>query len=158
MSGACASPDVRDYRAGDRGACLAVFDSNVPRFFSRGERPQFASFLDRLPGPYLVLARAAGEIVACGGAALEAGGRTASLCWGMVRADLHGTGLGRLLLEKRIERVRTISCVELLRLDTSQHTRGFYERFGFVTREIVENGYDACLDRCEMTLDLRASG
>jgi ribosomal protein S18 acetylase RimI-like enzyme len=156
MSEARAGPEVRDYRAGDREACLAVFDTNVPKFFSRDERPRFASFLDHLPGPYLVLTREAGEIVACGGAALEPGGRVASLCWGMVSAELHGTGLGKLLLQKRIERVRRIPGVELLRLDTSQHTRGFYERFGFVTREIVENGYAARLDRCELTLDLRA--
>jgi hypothetical protein len=46
---------VRDYSIADRGACLAVFDGNVPEFFIPPERADFAAFLDALPGPYLVV-------------------------------------------------------------------------------------------------------
>jgi hypothetical protein len=72
---------VREYTTGDRDACLAVFDSNVPRFFTPAEREEYAAFLDApLPGPYLVVEDEAGVVVGCGGYALERGTADAHLC------------------------------------------------------------------------------
>ena len=42
---------IRDFTQGDRAACLAIFDSNVPEFFVPAERDALASFLTTLPGP-----------------------------------------------------------------------------------------------------------
>src|SRR5688500_13596200 len=144
-------PLVRDYAASDFEACLAVFDSNVPRFFTTPERPAFAEFLAHLPGPYLVIERADG-VVACGGHAVVSAERRADLCWGMVRQDLHGTGIGRMLTEARLRRATADPNVDVVALNTSQHTTGFYERLGFVITDVIRNGYAEGLDRCEMRL------
>lgn len=145
---------VRDYTTADRSACLLVFDSNVPEFFVPPEREEFAAFLDALPGPYLVMEDDAGVILGCGGYAVEPGTTTADFCWGMVVRERHGTGLGRLLLHTRLERIRSDPTVETVALHTSQHTRGFYERVGFSTERVVPNGYAPGLDRCDMRLTL----
>jgi hypothetical protein len=47
--------DVRPYSSADRPACLAVFDSNTPRFFHPGERRNFETFLDAPFCSYLVV-------------------------------------------------------------------------------------------------------
>ena len=146
---------VRGYTPADRSACLAVFESNVPRFFVPPERAEFAAFLDGpLPGPYLVVEDDAGVVVGCGGYAVNPGTGVADLCWGMVASDRHGTGLGRLLLDARLERARA-GAVDEIALHTSQHTRGFYERRGFRTERVVPDGYAPGLDRCDMRLRLR---
>jgi ribosomal protein S18 acetylase RimI-like enzyme len=145
---------VRDYTAADRGACLAVFDSNVPDHFVPPEREAFAAFLDDLPGPYLVVEDQTGAIVGCGGYAIVPETRTADLCWGMVTRGLHGTGLGRLLTDARLERIRADPRVREVALNTSQHTRGFYERRGFATERVVPDGFAPGLDRCDMRLIL----
>jgi len=139
----------RSFDRGDREACLALFDSNVPDFFHEGERPEFEAFLDDLPGPYLVLLRD-GAIVACGGYALHDRATAADLCWGIVRRDLHGRGFGRELTEGRIARAVADPRVTEIALKTSQHTVGFYERLGFVTLSVEIDGYGPGLDRCEM--------
>jgi ribosomal protein S18 acetylase RimI-like enzyme len=149
----------RPWRPGDRAACFALFDSNVPDFFHEDERAEFEAFLDDLPGPYVVLERA-GEIVACGGYALRVGdldgepsaraGRIADLCWAMVRRDLHGLGLGRALTERRVTLALEDAAVEELALVTSQHTVGFYERLGFTTVSVEPDGFAPGLDRCTM--------
>jgi predicted GNAT family N-acyltransferase len=144
---------VRPYGAGDRGACLGLFDSNVPRFFSASERDDFAVYLDAPSGPYLVLERA-GQIVACGGHASEADGTTGALCWGMADGALHGTGLGRRLTEARIEAARQTPGLTALRLSTSQHTEGFYRRYGFQTVRLTPDGFGPGLDEHEMRLEL----
>ena len=143
---------VREYTAADREGCLAVFDSNVPAFFVTEEREAFAEFLDALPGPYLVVEDEAGVIVGCGGYAVVPETRTADLCWGMVARRLHGTGLGRLLLDARLAGIRADPGADAVALNTSQHTRGFYERRGFVTWRVVPDGFAPGLDRCDMRL------
>ncbi|HEX2080597.1 MAG TPA: GNAT family N-acetyltransferase [Longimicrobium sp.] len=143
---------VREYTRADRDACLAVFDSNVPAYFVAAEREAFAAFLDGLPGPYLVVEDGAGAIVGCGGYAIAPETRTADLCWGMVARGRHGTGLGRLLLDARLDGIRADPRVDAVALNTSQHTRGFYERRGFVTERVVPDGFAPGLDRCDMRL------
>lgn len=145
---------VRAYTPADRDACLAVFDGNVPAFFVTQERAAFADFLDALPGPYLVVEDGDGAIVGCGGWAVVPETRTADLCWGMVARGRHGTGLGRLLLDARMDGIRADAGADAVALNTSQHTRGFYERRGFVTERVVPDGFAPGLDRCDMRLVL----
>ena len=147
---------VRDFRDDDVGGCLAVFDSNVPRYFTVPERDGFIGFLTSLPGPYLVLEEPPGTIVACGGIAIDAASGRADLCWGMVRGELHGSGLGRRLTEARLSRALSDPRVRFVALNTSQLTTGFYERFGFVTTEVIPDGYAPGLDRCEMRMVVAA--
>lgn len=144
---------ARAYTPADREACLALFDSNVPRFFVEAERDGYAAFLDDMRWPYQVIERD-GRIVACGGHAVEPDGRTVSLCWGMVEQGLHGQGLGRTLTEARLAAARAEPGVVSVRLDTGQHTTGFYERFGFVIEGVVKDGYAPGSDRHDMRLML----
>lgn len=145
---------VRAYAEEDRDGCLRVFDSNIPRFFRVAERAEFAAFLGALPGPYAVLVADKNEVLACGGYAVRANEGIASLCWGMVRADLHGRGLGGALARLRLEVVRHDPRVRRILLNTSQHTVGFYERLGFRVTAVEKNGYAPGLDRCEMSADV----
>jgi N-acetylglutamate synthase-like GNAT family acetyltransferase len=145
---------VRDYTPADRNGCLAVFDSNVPKFFVPAERPEFAAFLDALPGPYIVLEEDDGTIVGCGGHAVTPATGVADLCWGMVLQTLHGTGLGERLTLARMDRVRADPAARVVALSTSQLTTGFYERHGFVITRVVPDGFAPGLDQCEMRLAL----
>ncbi|HYH79188.1 MAG TPA: GNAT family N-acetyltransferase [Longimicrobium sp.] len=146
---------VRDYTPDDRDACLAVFDSNVPDFFIAPEREDFAAFLDALPGPYLVVVDDDGCIVACGGHAVVPETATADLCWGMVARPLHDTGIGLLLSEQRLRRIAEDGTASAVSLNTSQHTRGFYERLGFHAERVTPDGFAPGLDRVDMRLVLR---
>ena len=145
---------IRPYHPRDRAACLALFDSNVPDDFRPEERPEFEAFLDDRPGPYLVLEDGAGVIVAAGGYAREpgtgTGSGTAALCWGMVARSRQGEGLGRLLVEARLDAVREDPDVSDIVLHTSHRVRGFYERLGFVAEGVVEDGLAPGLHRVDM--------
>ena len=147
---------VRDYLPADRAACLAVFDSNVGGSFLMSERADFEKFLDTLPGPYLVVEEN-DVIIACGGYAPNIDAPdTADLCWGMVRLDLQRTGIGKLLVDARLNRIRAKAAFSSVFLKTSHETSRFYERFGFVTQQVVANGIAEGLDRYDMKLTLAA--
>ena len=142
---------IRPYTPKDEAACLEVFRSNLGKFFAEGEEADFTAHL-RGHHPYLVLEEGP-QIVGCGGYALEPDG-SASLCWGMVRRDRHGSGLGMRLLLERLNRIIQLPEVRAIRLDTSQHTCGFFEKLGFVTESVTPSGYGPGLDRYDMSLSL----
>ena len=143
---------IRDYTPTDHEACLAVFDTNVGKYFVETEREEFSEFLNALPGPYLVIETDSGEVVGCGGYAPRAGVEGADLCWGMVARLSHRKGLGRLLTEERVRRIRNEGVGRSVLLGTSQHTVGFYESLGFIIESHIPDGYAPGIDRYDMRL------
>ena len=144
----------REFDAGDVHAAMAIFESNVPDYFTAGERSEYEAFLGELPGPYLVVEDGAGEVVACGGYAVVLDDGRGDLCWGMVRRDLHGRGIGRFLTVVRVEALRADPRVRSVVLNTSHLTQEFYERLGFETVGRVEDGFAPGLHRCDMRLSI----
>ena len=142
--------EIRDYKHGDRAACLEIFDSNLPRFFAPDERSLFVAFLDTtLPGPFLVMMEE-GRIIGCGGYRPRGDNGEVGLCWGMVHREHHGEGLGRRLLEARIARAEQDGQVRCILLETSQHCEGFFQHMGFETTEVKTDGLGPGLDQVDM--------
>lgn len=133
---------------------MACFQTNVPTAFTVEEIPLFEHFLQervaRFPEmlPYFVLLWGE-EVVGCGGLGLNEND-TVSLTWGLVRQDCHKRGLGKMLLEHRLQQCRQLFPEKKLRLDTSQHAVGFFEKHGFQTVKYTPDGYDRGLHRYDM--------
>lgn len=143
---------VRPYRPADRAACLGVFDSNLPTYFTPDERGLFGRFLDRTMDetdrPFYV-AEADGGVVGCGGHRVDAYG-IGYLAWGMVASSLHRRGIGTALVARRLEALRAVPHAWCVVLDTSQHTAPFYARSGFEAVRVVRDGYQPGLDKVFM--------
>ena len=146
---------LRPWRAEDRDLGEALFDSNTPNYFAAIEKPDFLGFVDDLPGPYFVLESLAGEALGCGGYARQPKAPSvAALCWGMVRGDLHGRGLGQRLLTERLTRIAADPAFKTVDIQTTQHSQGFFARYGFVQTAHVPDGFAPGMDRVDMTLRL----
>ncbi|WP_244196630.1 GNAT family N-acetyltransferase [Paraburkholderia hospita] len=144
---------IRFFERTDLAACEQLFDSNTPKFFAEEERVEFTEYLNRLPGPYLVLEED-GEVVACGGwAASRTTPNEIVLCWGMVSKDRHKAGLGTRLMKARLEHIFASNNAAAVLLTTSQHSAGFFERFGFQTVRSEKDGYAPGIDLVEMRLE-----
>lgn len=92
------------------------------------------------------------EVVGAGGIAIN-DDDTVSLCWGMIRNDKLGTGLGKRLTEFRILRSREKFGDLPIVASTSQHTQEFYEKFGFRLAKQTPDGFGPGIDICKMRLD-----
>ncbi|MFN0166664.1 MAG: GNAT family N-acetyltransferase [Bryobacteraceae bacterium] len=145
--------DLRPYQPDDREGCLAVFDSNLPEFFHPGERPDFAGFLDRPDGSYFVLDHD-GVVVGCGGYAIE-NADLASICWLMVRHDLHRNGLGKFLLFAAMRKATAQGDPTRVRLDTTPQVAAFFEKQGFRVQEVTPDGIAPGFDRVEMVKKMK---
>ena len=151
---------LRPWTPADKAACLAVLCSSVPTFAQPHEVDEYAAWLDRAcvrgaedPCDYLVGARD-GAVVCAGGVAYARTAPIATLCWGIVHADLHRRGLGSALLRARLDAARARGGVERVVLDTTDAAVGFFLRHGFVVTGRVRDGYGGGVDRLDMELPL----
>ena len=78
--------------------------------------------------------------------------RSATLCWVMVERHWHAKGVGRFVVLKLLNMLRRFPFVTLVKLDTSQHTSAFYEKFGFEKCGFIENYYAEGLHRYDMEM------
>jgi GNAT superfamily N-acetyltransferase len=143
---------LRAYEPADLPACLALFDGNVPRYFTIGERSEFEDFLRAGPPGYVVAERD-GRVVACGGWYARDG--EARLCWGLAQRELHGQGIGRALLDARLQAIREAGGVGAVSITTSQLSEGFFVKQGFEVTEREVDGLAPGLDRVEARLMLQ---
>lgn len=146
----------RSYTLADKAACLTVFDSNTPKFFAEHERDDFSQFLDAPGGSYFVVEHENGVVIGCGGYWGYADGRVA-LTWGMVAQSHHRHGIGRWLLLKRLAQLCSAREFEIVTIETSQHSCGFFEKIGFQINEIRENGFAPGLHLVSMRFPLDAT-
>ena len=143
----------RPYRSEDNDRCVEIFMSNTPRYFGVEEADEFRQFLETLPCAYFV-ATQNDVIVACGGYGYHGKKQAVVLCWGMVHADLHKQGLGKFLLVERLKQIYKDFGETRVQIDTSQHSQGFFEIYGFQVREVTKNYFALGLHRVDMELQL----
>ena len=143
----------RPYTSEDKDACVEIFLSNTPRYFGVDEADEFRQFLETLPCAYFV-ATQNDEVVACGGHGYHGKKQAVVLAWGMVRADLHKHGLGIFMLVERLKQIYKDFGETLILIDTSQHSKGFFERCGFQVTEVTENYFAPGIHRVNMELRL----
>ena len=141
-------PYKKEYKA----ACIAVLESNLPRYFIPEDVQDFEKFLTLLPGPYVVVI-SQGTIIGCGGWALGNKKDVGHLTWGMIHSAHHLKGYGHDLLMHRMGALREAG-VSAIRLSTTQFVSAFYERVGFRVIDIASEAYGAGLDRVDMRIDL----
>lgn len=149
---------IRPYTTADLEDCLRCFESNVPQYFTAEEKGFFRDFLEVRVAespqmlPYYVLI-SGNKIIGCGGLGLNEND-TVSLTWGLVHRDFHKKGFGKQLLAHRLEKFRLLFPEKKLRLDTTQHAAGFFEKYGFRTEKYTPDGYAPGLHRYDMRYGL----
>lgn len=144
--------EIRSYTHDDLESVVAIFRSNIPKYFSDEEELGLRNFLTDARSEEYFVAEMDGRIVGAGGIALNED-ETVSLCWGMIRSDHLGTGLGKKLTQFRIDAAREKYGDLPLVISTSQHTQGFYEKLGFRLKEHTPDGFGPGIDTCKMRLE-----
>jgi predicted GNAT family N-acyltransferase len=143
--------DILTYENDYRAQCIRAFDSNIGQYFDASEREEFIEFLDSLTSnsKYFICLKN-GQLLACGGIGLSQ--EIGSLAWGLVHRDFHGQGIGTTLTDYRLSYLKANSTIKKVRIETSQHTEGFYQKRGFVTTGSVINGFGEGIDCVSMEL------
>lgn len=129
---------IREYKASDKDTILAMLRMNTPAFFSPEEESDLVHYLENEIERYFVI-EFKGEIAGSGGFNLWYYGTTGVISWDILHPDFQGKGLGTLLLNHRIERLRNMKNVQTIMVRTTQLAYGFYERNGFSLVETADD-------------------
>ena len=145
-----ANPQIREYRSEDKAACMAIFESNLPQYFVEEEREQFEDWLDKEDREVYYVLLDDDELVACGGIYEDPELNIVGLAWGMVLNSLHRKGYGKILTLHRVKEMDARFSHLDQHLGTSQHTAPFYEKMGFRTTEVIQDGFGPGLHHFKM--------
>lgn len=129
---------------------ISVFRSNIPKYFFDFEEKDLVEDLSEIHPTFFVMFLN-GKIVGAGGYALNEND-TVSLCWGMVHNDYLKQNLGKSLLEFRLNEIEKTFPGKTIVNFTSQHTTGFFEKYGFKIVSVEKDGFGPGLDNCKMEL------
>lgn len=156
MKGSELKTIIRNYVDADREECMEAFKSNVPDFFTQQEIPDFEHFLIRIEKGkdlarfYVVLYDH--KIIGCGGFGDKDNRGIVSLAWGLIHRNFHKKGFGKALLLYRLEKIKKHHPDFPIVVDTTQHSEGFFKKYGFQTVKITEHYYETGMHRYDMQL------
>ena len=142
---------IRQYQLSDKQKLLEILKLNVPDYFAESEVKDLDHYLDCEIENYFV-ATLNGELVGAGGINFELDYQIAKISWDFVLPALHGKGIGRELLTHRLNFLNTIATVEKVTVRTSQHAFQFYEKSGFILKEIRKDYWAKGFDLYSMVL------
>lgn len=144
--------EITDYKDSYKNSCIEIFESNLPVFFADDEKALFIEYLDKFAGENYYVVKKDGNIIACGGIYFDEKTNSGGLAWGMVHADFQGRGIGRKFTTYRIDLLKTAYPGSKYEIETSQHTTAFYRKLGFVTDEIIIDGFARGFDKYNMSI------
>lgn len=153
---------ISKYEAAYKEVCMEIFKTNVPTYFTLEEVNEFERFLEKLGDPevldnpiYYVM-KVESTLIGCGGFGEKEGiDETPSITfvWGMVDRSSHKKGFGEQLLRFRLAEIPLYFPGKPVILDTTQFSYTFFEKYGFKTVKITENGYGEGMHRYDMVLE-----
>ena len=136
-------PIIRAYVPADKPA-LKILERNVPKYFAKRELKDFENYLENEIEQYFVVELNA-KLIGAGGINFDKNKTIGKISWDFIHPEYQGRGIGKKLLRHRLERLEPMG-VKRISVRTSQMAYTFYEKNGFVLREVTKdywaNGFD----------------
>lgn len=140
----------RSYTAGDRAACLAIFDANCPESFAPNERADYAAFLDSASDAYTIV-HADGRAIGAFGVFQGAAPDECRLSWILLDPALHGRGIGRSVMSRATAAARAHGAT-VLRIAASHKSAPFFAAFGATVVHTTPEGWGPGMHRVDMDM------
>ncbi len=144
---------IRNYSAKDKEHLVNLIKLNTPTYFDKTEESDFVEYLDSQLEDYYVVEQGS-KIIGCGGINYEPESNSAVISWDIIHPNYQGKGIGKELLEFRINKIKEKKKHTQVIVRTSQFTFKFYEKAGFKLIESVKNYWAKGIDLYYMTLVL----
>lgn len=145
---------IRAYSDKDKNKAIALLQLNTPAYFHASEQQDYEAYLEHEVEDYFVFEDGT-EIIGVGGINYFPEERTARISWDMIAPNHHGKGVGKQLLEHRINHVKENKAIDTIVVRTTQLAYRFYEKAGFILEETKKDywadGFDLYL--MKMTID-----
>lgn len=140
---------IRPYDIDDKSKLIEILKLNVPDFFAESEIEDLDNYLDNEIEQYFVV-ELNEELIGAGGINFENDYKIGIISWDFINPKFQGIGLGTQLLRYRIELLKSMKSIKTISVRTSQLTYKFYEKNGFVLKEIHRDYWAKGFDMYKM--------
>lgn len=140
---------IREYTPTDKPDLLTIIRQNVPRFFAESEINDLDAYLDTQIEKYFVV-EWGGNVIGAGGINFEDDHHTGIISWDLIAPEFQGCGIGTKLLGHRLELLKSMDSIKIILVRTSQLTYAFYEKNGFVLKEVRKDYWSKGFDMYKM--------
>lgn len=145
---------ISRYKPEDKAKLLDIMMQNIPAFFAKSELDDFNDYLDNHIEQYFVV-KLSGKIVGAGGINFEENHQIGIISWDLIAPEFYRRGIGTKLLNHRLGILKNMSNIRIISVRTSQLTVGFYERNGFLLKEIQKDYWAKGFDMYKMVYTKR---
>ncbi|GAB2539011.1 GNAT family N-acetyltransferase [Rufibacter soli] len=135
----------------DKSSVIALLKLNTPDFFDPSEQKDLEEYLENKIEDYFVVEENS-EIIGAGGINYFPNEKIARISWDVINPSFQGKGIGRRLIEHRINHLKRNKDVELIVVRTSQLVYKFYEKMGFKLIKVEKNFWAKNFDLYQMEL------
>lgn len=142
---------IRNYDKSDKAEVIRLIRLNTPQYFSPEEEVDFIHYLDNEIEEYFIV-ECESIIAGCGGINFEDPSK-GIISWDIFHPEYQGKGLGSLLLNFRIKKIKEFSHIRDIYVRTSQLSYKFYEKNGFRLVEVVKDYWAEGLDMYKMVFE-----
>lgn len=140
---------IRKYIDTDQEKLVEIFRLNTPTYFAEEEEADLMYYLENEIEEYYVL-EVEGMIVGSGGINFKEEKTQGYISWDLMHPDFQAKGLGRLLLNFRVEKLKSYANIQKIIVRTSQLVYKFYEKGGFTLTECVKDYWAEGFDLYKM--------
>ncbi|WP_224996418.1 GNAT family N-acetyltransferase [Cesiribacter sp. SM1] len=145
---------IREYTSKDKEQILELLRLNTPQYFDRSEESDFVEYLDLRVESYFVV-EDQGKIIGSGGINFLDDNTEARISWDIIHPDYQGKGVGKQLTLFRIEEIKKIDAVRLIKVRTTQLVYRFYEKMGFRLEKIEKDYWAKGFDLYQLIIPLQ---
>lgn len=146
---------IRLYTIKDRSKVIALLRQNIPEYFDPSEESYFEKYLDNDVEDYFVYEYNT-EIIGAGGINYFPEEKLARISWDIIDPKSQGKGIGKKLIQYRINRLNANPNVEWIVVRTSQLAYKFYEKMGFKLEKIEKDFWAKNFDLYQMQMENKA--
>lgn len=114
----------------DKIKVIDLFRRNTPKYFDPSEEQYLKTYLNHDVEDYFVFEENS-EIIGAGGINYFPEEKLARISWDIIAPKSQGKGIGRKLMQYRINLLNKNQNIEIIMVRTSQHAYKFYEKLGF---------------------------
>lgn len=143
--------EIRPYTLKDYEAVIKLLELNIPEYFHLSEKEDFKKYLEEEIEDYFIV-KGKDLIIGAGGINYFKEQKLARISWDMVHPNVQGQGVGRKLVEHRINHLNNQTGIDVIIVRTTQLVYKFYEKMNFKIRKIEKDFWAKGFDLYEMEL------
>lgn len=144
---------IKAYQNLDQKKLLQLLRLNTPQYFDPAEEKDFIEYLEKDSDHYFVFENN-NELIGCGGINYFHEESLARIAWDMVHPNHHGKGVGKQLVQFRINEIKKKTGIDKIVVRTSQFTFQFYQKMGFELEKIEKDFWAKGFDLYQMNIFL----